>query len=115
MPMKTEYSSSATPHLKRLSKYLTLSSFFISIFVLIGWMTETEFFKRLLPDAVAMNPLSAICFMLCAASLWIQRDGTAGPERLRRARWMALAVAVIGLVKLVAVVFGFDFVIDTLL
>jgi PAS domain S-box-containing protein len=113
--MKQEYSSPATPHLRRLSRYMTLSAFFISMLVLVGWMSGSEFLKRLMPDASAMNPLSAICFLLCAYSLWIQREGNASGKRLRNGRWMAGAVAMVGLAKLLSVIFGIDFYLDTLL
>jgi len=68
-----------------------------------------------MPDAVAVNPLSALCFLVCAWSLWVQWPETATGRRLRNARWMALAVAVVGFVKLIALIVGFDFYIDALL
>jgi|GEM_PF-4230327 len=113
--MKTAYSLPATPYLKKLSRYLTSVMLLIPCGVLAGWMMGNEFLKRGMPDSVAVNPLSAICFLFCAWSLWVQQPGTASGKRLRNARWMAMGVAVIGLGKIISVIAGIDFYLDALL
>src|SRR6187455_339773 len=101
--METAYSLPATPYLKKISRYLTSVLLLIPCGVLAGWMMGNEFLKRGMPDAVAVNPLSAICFLFCAWSLWVQQTGTATGKRLRNARWMAMAVAVIGFGKIISI------------
>jgi two-component system, sensor histidine kinase and response regulator len=53
----------------------------IALFVLVGWQLDSELLKSLLhAERVAMNPLTAICFLLGAASLWLLQS----PARDRR-------------------------------
>lgn len=37
---------------------------------LIGWAFDLEFLRRLHPAAAAMNPLTAICFILSSSAMW---------------------------------------------
>ncbi len=113
--MTTEYSSPAAPILKKISRILNVLFFIIGIFVLVGWGAHIETLKRLKPDAVAVNPLSAICFLLCAVSLWIQQNEDAEDKRLKTARRIALVVTVIGFGRFIFTVFGFNFFLDTAL
>ncbi len=113
--MTLEYSSPAAPYLRKTSRILNAVIFIIGFFVLIGWATRTETLKRLIPDSVAVNPLSAICFLLCAVSLWIQQNEKAEVKKIKAARRIALTVALIGFAKFMFVVLGFDFYLDTVL
>ncbi|MFP5373801.1 MAG: sensor histidine kinase [Gammaproteobacteria bacterium] len=71
--------------------------------VLLGWAADIEPLKRIRPGWVAMNPTTALLFLLAAAALWLQ----AGPQRAARfagasraAQALAGLVAVAGAVKL---------------
>ncbi|MEA2735950.1 MAG: hypothetical protein QOE14_2401, partial [Humisphaera sp.] len=71
------------------------------LLVLIGWFFNVEFLKSLLHAArVAMNPATALCFILLAVALWMLRD-----ERPSARTWIARAcatiVAAIGMLRLV--------------
>lgn len=72
--------------------------------VLAGWALGIEAFKRIGPDWVAMNPTTALLFLLAAAALWLQRrpQGAPGfsPAAQRAARVLAAVVALVGAVKL---------------
>ena len=64
----------------------------LSLIVLAGWALDVEVLKSFLhPDPVAMNPLTAVAFLLCAASLWLQRNepapGPAARTGGRGRRW----------------------------
>ena len=113
--MSAEFNLPATPHLKRISRALSILVLFTSTLVLMGWMAHNELLKRLLPDAVAMNPLSAICFLLCTCSIWMQHDEIHHPEKLKYARMLALVAAIIGLIKFISVLTRFNFYLDTVL
>lgn len=57
-----------------LSKILGLTVFLIALTVLFGWEFNIVSFKSLLPNAVSMNPLTAIAFILAGVSLIILSD-----------------------------------------
>ena len=84
--------------------------------VLTGWILGSDLLTRILPASVAMNPMTAVAFVLAAISLWLQRSPAVAPARdLRRlhlARLAAAAVIMIGLLRLVALVSGADVGVD---
>ena len=87
----------------------------VSGLVLCGWMLDVELFKRLFPQLVAMNPTTAVAFMLLALSLWLSpAEHIAGRTRLI-AQLCAGLVALIGLLKLSEVLFGWPTGLDQLL
>src|SRR5688572_10692373 len=50
----------------------------IGALVLVGWAFDVETLKSLLhPNEIAMNPATAVCFILAAAALWLLRRETA--------------------------------------
>jgi PAS domain S-box-containing protein len=80
-----------------------------AMLVLLGWALGIEALKRLSPAWVAMNPMTALMFLLGATALWLQRDPAAGlraagetasANHQRLARVLAVAVATVGAVKL---------------
>jgi PAS domain S-box-containing protein len=111
--MSSQFVSPATPYLKRVSHILNISVFSIGIMVIMGWMLDIESFKRIFQGTVAGNPLSAICFLMCALSLWKQRDEE-NKSQIKLAKRLAVVVMSIGFVKFISVLLGFDFFLDTL-
>ena len=56
----------------------------VSLLVLAGWALNVEALKTFLhPGPVAMNPLTAVAFLLCGGSLGLQIGGAAGRRRGR--------------------------------
>src|SRR5215210_1319758 len=87
----------------------------VGCLVLVGWTLNIDVLKRILPGLVAMNPITAIAFILAGVSLLLLRDEDVD-QRLRRiAQWCSSAVALIGLLKLIGVLLGWDIGIDQLL
>ncbi|WP_197088645.1 PAS domain-containing protein [Rufibacter radiotolerans] len=80
--------------------------------VLVGWAYDIEALKGLSTSLVAMNPLTAICFILAGISLWLQRNPA--PKYLVTSRILAGIVAVIGFAKLLSLFGDFDFILDRL-
>ena len=54
--------------LLRWSKYFAIFVFAVGILVLAGWTWDIGFFKRPIPHLTAMNPLTALNFLLAAGS-----------------------------------------------
>ncbi len=82
----------------------------ISVLVLIGWTLEIDFLKRIVPGYVFMNPVTSIAFILSSASLWLVNSGDT--RKVRFAQVFAAIVALIGLIKMCAIVGLFDVDID---
>jgi signal transduction histidine kinase/CheY-like chemotaxis protein/HPt (histidine-containing phosphotransfer) domain-containing protein len=78
-----------------------------SLLVLAGWAFNVEMLKSFMhPERVAMNPLTAVCFVFCAVSLLLQREPGAPPPARLAAGLLAGAVVVSAGVVLVSLAFG---------
>jgi hypothetical protein len=79
---------------------------------LLGWLIDFPVLRGVLPGQVAMNPGTALCFLLSGVSLWLLRSGC--PPG--RNRWVAGIgagfVLVVGLIKLVGVATGQEIGLD---
>jgi hypothetical protein len=81
----------------------------------VGWTFDVDLLKRVLPGLVAMNPMSAVAFLLAAVSLFLFSDDKShgrATSHLWLARGCALLVALIGVTKLVAIARGIDVGVD---
>lgn len=56
------------------SKYASYTVILVAVMVLVGWQFNIEVLKRIVPGLVAMNPLTAVCFILSAISVLLLRD-----------------------------------------
>ncbi|MDA8339828.1 MAG: PAS domain S-box protein [Nitrospiraceae bacterium] len=103
----------------KLPKAASAAVVFVSLLVLTGWAFNIEFLKRIIPDAVAMNPMTAVAFILSSAGLWLFRADVSDTPRLAKIRRTAFlcaaTVALIGLVRLLGYVAGWDVGMDRLL
>jgi hypothetical protein len=80
----------------------------VAALVLIGWLSHTERLKRIAPNLVEMNPLSAISFLLAGAAIWISLRKI--PTRKSRIAILVMSVLIIliGLARLLAIFTQFD-------
>jgi hypothetical protein len=85
----------------------------VGALVLVGWTLSIEILKRVLPSAVAMNPTTAIAFILAGLALVFSQAHRA--RALHLARACGVFIALIGLLKLSAVLFGWNVGVDRLL
>ncbi|MDQ3337643.1 MAG: GGDEF domain-containing protein [Myxococcota bacterium] len=82
--------------------------------VLIGWAIGNSWLISVVPGLTAMNPLTALCFILAATALVLSPLGATG---LRRG-WIvgvAVVIAGCGIVRLSAYAFGWDLPVDQIL
>ncbi len=105
--------------LRSLSRALLRLVLLIGGLALVGWQLDVDALKSVLPGRVAMNPFTALGFLLAAASLWLleaEREGSQRRVWLSRAAWIgAGAVAAIGIVSILGYVIGENIGLDQLL
>jgi len=94
-----------------------LAAVVTGVCVLVGWLFDLESVKRIAPGFVAMNPVAAVAFILAGASLALFLQPPHGHGQKSRlllftARLCALAVALIGLAKLLGLLGGGDMGVD---
>ena len=81
---------------------------------LIGWQFELPLFKRVLqPDRVALNPTTALCFVISGMALLLERPGYRSRRRLGMA--LGVVVALLAILKLASYDGGWEWSIDRLL
>ncbi len=97
--------------LQKWSRYLTAALIVIPFFVLIGWQFDLIVFKTVALPPAAMNPLTAICFILLGFSLGLFRRV---PSK-KAAYILAVLVLVTALLKFSDLFSAFDSQIDSLL
>ena len=91
-----------------MPRWAAATAIVVGCLVLAGWVSDVEFLKRVLPGLVAMNPATAVAFMLAGLALWLlQVEESRLPSR-RAAQAGAGIVAMIGLLKLCALLGGPD-------
>jgi diguanylate cyclase (GGDEF)-like protein len=81
-------------------------TFTVSSLVLCGWTLDVEVLKRIFPRLVAMNPVTALAFILLSLSLWFSSSENPGRKARGTAQLCAGIVALVGLLKLTEVLFG---------
>ncbi len=75
---------------------------------MLGWAIDSPTLKQVLPHGVAMNPATALCFVLSGAALALLRSLEPSPGHCRAAQLAAMAVVAIGLVRLAGYLFSVD-------
>ena len=105
--------------MRALSRALLRVVLLIGGLALAGWLFNLDALKSILPGRVAMNPLTALGFLVAATSLWLLEAESRGfPRRvwMRRVAWGGAAiVATIGLVTLLGYALGENIGLDQLL
>jgi signal transduction histidine kinase/ActR/RegA family two-component response regulator len=120
--MSAEYPSRAT---LRFTYAISCIAFLVAILVLFGWLLGIASLTNIVPEWPRMVPLTACCFTLIAASLWLNVPRVAAlehpngqqyirPGRERVAVSCASLAALIGLVRLVAHLAGWQLGLDSL-
>jgi PAS domain S-box-containing protein len=106
-------------HLLRWSKYFALFILAVGILVLAGWTWNIDFFKRPVPHLTAMNPLTALNFLMAAASfLLLSPNYSSSPFPAKRSQIgnvLAGLVLLIGLLRMVGPLPGLHQPVDQLL
>lgn len=100
--------------LARVAPLMSLLTIVMVCLVLVGWTFDLESLKRVFPGLIAMNPLTAVTFALAAASLGLQARCKPGGRNVK-GEVLALLVLMIGGLRLMGYVFGWDWGLDQVL
>jgi diguanylate cyclase (GGDEF)-like protein len=85
---------------------------FTGVTVLAGWSLDMDVLKSIFPGLIAMNPLTAICFVLSALALALLHDEAVAPSLRRGGQMAALLVALLALIRLADHLLGWSLAID---
>ncbi len=93
---------------------LLSSTFAIIVGILVfgGWIFDVESLKRVVPGFVAMNPATALCFVVAGCALALAREGSSYPAVAKVLGGIVLAV---GAAKLLGLAVGWHPNVDELL
>ena len=86
----------------------------VAVAVLVGWGVGNEVLTSVVPGLTAMNPLTAVCFILSSVALLVWGTGATGTRRLVTCV-LAIAVATFALARLGVYVVGWDLALDQIL
>ncbi|MCZ2399028.1 MAG: response regulator [Phycisphaerae bacterium] len=101
--------------LQRLSRWSAVLTALIAGAVLWGWSADIEVAKRVAPGLIAMNPLTAICFLLSSACLLMHARQDPGRWRPLLCHGLATVVVVAGVLRLAGYLLGLEAGLDRVL
>jgi signal transduction histidine kinase len=96
-------------------RYCAIATALTGTAVLVGWTLGIEPVKRILPDLVAMNPASAVCFILSGLSFFLLTDKVNSKARRMTGYTLASIVFFASVIKMAGVLTEKDVFIDSLL
>jgi PAS domain S-box-containing protein len=80
----------------------------VAVFVLIGWASDVEWLRSVVPGLTAMNPATAVALICGGAALLLLRRATVASGRRRAAQALAGVVMLIGCCRLLGYALGWD-------
>lgn len=101
------------PH-RICSKGFVLLVMAVALSSLIGWAFDIEILKRILPNSVAMNPMTAICFILSAIAFLVHASKKKRRIGLIAGKLLAIIVLLVGMQLFFGYVFGYKSNLDQL-
>jgi PAS domain S-box-containing protein len=102
-------------YVARWSRFFSVAVLLIALLGLAGWQFNIELLRRPLPGTMPMSPLTALMLILaiCVLALFVRKERTVVQQRLA---YILIAIMVfVSTYKIIQVVFGLDFVLDTFL
>jgi PAS domain S-box-containing protein len=86
----------------------------VGVSVLVGWGFQIEPLKRIFPDLIAMNPMTAVCFILSGTALLLLHPLQPTIVQKRSAEILAFLVLLVSIFKLIDYAFFIETGIDKL-
>jgi hypothetical protein len=100
--------------MKKYSGYIIMIPMAIGLLTIAGWTFSIDILKRPVYSNIAMNPVTALCFVLCSIAFLLDFKREFSSKISIISAQMSVAVAAIGILRLLAVP-GLDLHIDSLL
>lgn len=110
--MTKPHSKSSVPGILGFDRIAAVIAGLVGILVLVGWALDVEMLKRMVPTLVAMNPSTAICFILLGVSVWASHSEDQSTAAITLIRCTAFVVLVAGSLKLCEIAFGWAIGVD---
>ncbi len=101
--------------LTRWSRYLLVFVIFNALSVLIGWAFAIEALRNPLPNTIAMNPVTAVLFLIAGASLMIKNISSRQSGLNKIANCLIIVVIIASAIDLADESFNLNIQIDDLL
>lgn len=101
--------TSLTDRIPRLS---ALWAIVAASLVLLGWQVNLPLLRSAWPGLVSVNPMSAVCFGIAGASLWLLAPTDASPRARLAGRVLAALVLLVAGLKLIELAGGFSPAVD---
>lgn len=93
---------------KSITQVISLMIIIIGYLVEFGWALDNTLLKSIFPGIVSMNPLTAVCFILCGVSLFILANGHKSKNVLYLLRVIGVFVFLVGFMRMVGIIWGID-------
>ncbi len=74
----------------------------------MGWGTNNPYLRAFIPNAVPMNPVTAICFLLLTIAIALMNRPNKGERWLGAVHSIAFVVAFISILRLISYIMGVD-------
>lgn len=113
--MSADWPTGRLPTMRPLTLGASAAVILVGLATLLGWWLDIEGLKRGVGEGVAMNPATALSFILAGVSLWLLRAEPVRPRTRRIGAALAAAVALIALLRLGGYLFGSEVGIDQVL
>jgi signal transduction histidine kinase/CheY-like chemotaxis protein len=102
--------------LRLLARSAAIVVIAVALLVLAGWTLDVELFKSMLhPGGIAMNPLTAVSFLLGGAALWALAPEAVSAGRRTLGTALGLALVLVAALVLARILFALDLGVDQLL
>ncbi|HAA01514.1 MAG TPA: hypothetical protein DCD96_07680 [Flavobacteriales bacterium] len=100
---------------RKFYNFLSIVVIGICVLVLLGWAADIAVLKHILPWAIAMNPTTAVCFIMAAFSLFLFTSERQKESYSRISLFLSITILCIGSIKLISVFLNTDTGIDSIL
>jgi signal transduction histidine kinase len=101
--------------LLKLGKYCATATGIIALVVLTGWIFKIDAAKRILPEFVAMNPATAVCFIFSVISVFLITEASKKTSHKITGYALAITVLIMASLKLTGIIMNKEVFIDTTL
>jgi signal transduction histidine kinase/CheY-like chemotaxis protein len=93
--MATPFDPRFLSRLRCFARAASAAVFLVGCLVLLGWVSDRDALTSVIPGLVAMNPLTALAFILASVSLWQLAGRRRAEAGTRRVAWACAALVVL--------------------